>query len=68
MGFAQTTQSDQIKGKMDDSGQCFAECPGAKLCHILKVYLGNILTGSIDFWVLRKHFLGVELFHCYEAS
>ena len=49
MGFAQTTQSDQIKGKMDDSGQCFAECPGAKLCHILKVYLGNILTGSIDF-------------------
>ena len=34
MGFAQTTQSDQIKGKMDDSGQFFVEYPRPKLCHI----------------------------------
>ena len=41
MGFAQTTQSDQIKGKMDDSGQFFVEYPGVRLCHILNVYLGQ---------------------------
>ena len=32
MGFGQSTQSDQIKGKMDDSGQFFVEYPRAKLC------------------------------------
>ena len=31
----QSTQSDQIKGKMDDSVQFFVEYPGAKLCHIV---------------------------------
>ena len=32
---AQTTQSDQIKGKMDDSGQFFVEYPRAELWHIV---------------------------------
>ena len=32
---AQSTQSDQIKGKMDDSGQFFVEYSRAKLCHIV---------------------------------
>ena len=31
---AQSSQSDQIKGKMDDSGQFFVEYARAKLCHI----------------------------------
>ena len=31
----QSTQSDQIKGKMDDSGQLFVEYPRTKLCHIV---------------------------------
>ena len=30
---AQSTQSDQIKGKMDDSGQFFVEYPRAKLSY-----------------------------------
>ena len=32
---AQSTQSDQIKGKMGDSGQFFVEYPPEKLCHIV---------------------------------
>ena len=32
---AKWTQSDQIQGKMDDSGQFFVEYPRAKLCHIV---------------------------------
>ena len=32
---AQSTQYDQIKGKMDDSLQFFVEYPLAKLCHIV---------------------------------
>ena len=32
---AQSTQSDEIKGKMDDSGQFFVEYPRAKHCRIV---------------------------------
>ena len=35
MGFAQSTQSDQIKGKIDDSRQFFVEYLGAKLFRIV---------------------------------
>ena len=32
---AQSTQSDQINGKMDDSGHIFVMYPRVKLCHIV---------------------------------
>ena len=35
METEQSTQNDQIKGKMDDSGQFFVEYPRAKLFHIV---------------------------------
>ena len=34
---AQSTQRDEIKEKMDDSGQFFVEYPRAKLCHIVNL-------------------------------
>ena len=47
------------------------ELPGAWRCHILIVYLWQYMytvMALVESRVLRKHFLGVDLFHCYQAE
>ena len=44
---AQSTQSDEIKGKMDDSGQFFVEYPRARLSLIVEFCSQHLLITAL---------------------